>query len=206
MSPLALGVDVAARRGCDVVALGDDLVALPVARVHTAEDLRAVLADLDPDVVGIDSPPRWAIQGPRACERALTRRGISVFTTPDEATGVGHPFYAWMQTGFAMFEAARGYPTLETYPHAAAIALRRARPEGSLMKRPAQKRQWRRDALAGAGIDPAALRTIDQIDAALCAATGRWYLEGRTEDLGDPAEGVLTVPLGLDAIRPRDTP
>lgn len=197
MSGLSLGVDVAATRGCDLVVVGPSLVARPVGRVHTAEDLRRLLADLEPTVVAIDAPPAWAIAGRRACEQALAQRGISVFTTPDERKGVDNPFYAWMQTGFAMFEGARGRRTLETFPHATAIALRGAHPEGGLMKRPAVKRQWRLDALEVAGVDTSALRTIDQIDAALCAVTGRRHLEGRTEELGDPAEGTLTVPLGL---------
>lgn len=202
---IAVGVDIAARRGCDVVALGPALVAEPLGRVRTGPELRSLLARVDPAVVAIDAPPGWAANRPRACERALARRGISVFTTPNAERGTGNPFYDWMRTGFAMFAAARGYPTLETFPHATAIALHGAFPEGSLLQRPARKRDWRRAALAAVGVDTAALRTIDEIDAALCAITGRWYLDGRTEDLGDPSEGVITVPVGLPRVRPRGT-
>jgi len=197
VSQLAIGVDVAARRGCDVVALGPTDVARPLGRVHTGDELRALLTDLEPAVVAIDSPPAWATAGRRSCERALSARGISVFTTPDEATGTAKAFYAWMETGFAMFEAACAHPTLETFPHAVAVALRGRAPERGLLKRPAEKRQWRRAALEESGIDTSHLRSIDEIDAALCAVTGRWYLAGRTEALGDPDDGVLTVPRGL---------
>jgi predicted nuclease with RNAse H fold len=197
VSQLAIGVDVAARRGCDVVGLGPTDVARPLGRVRTGAELRALLTDLEPAVVAIDSPPAWAATGRRSCERALSARGISVFTTPDEATGTAKAFYAWMETGFAMFEAACAHPTLETFPHAVAVALRGRAPERGLLKRPAEKRQWRRAALEESGIDTSHLRSIDEIDAALCAVTGRWYLAGRTEALGDPADGVLTVPLGL---------
>lgn len=205
MTPLALGVDVAARRGCDVVALGPSLVARPVGRVHTGDDLRALIRDLEPAVIAIDAPPEWARDGRRACERALAQRGISVFTTPDAARGTASDFYGWMLTGFEMFAAARPLPVLETFPHAVAVALRGRAPEQGLLRRPAVKRQWRRDALEEAGVDTAALASIDEIDAALCAVTGLRFLEGRTVALGDPTEGVLTVPLGLPDLRRRGT-
>jgi predicted RNase H-like nuclease len=105
-----------------------------------------------------------------------------------------------MRTGFAMHAAARELPTpvvLETFPHAVAVALRGARPEGSLLKRPAEKRRWRRAALEAAGLPTARLRTIDEIDAALCAVTGWYHLEGRTETFGDGTDGVIVVPTGL---------
>ena len=126
-----------------------------------------------------------------------------MFTTPDATTGTTKSFYAWMLTGFAMFEGAAGFPTLETFPHAVAVALRGRTPDHGLLKHPAEKRQWRREALEEAGIDTVALRSIDEIDAALCAVTGLRFLEGRTEALGDPTEGVLTVPLGLPDFRRR---
>ncbi len=205
MTGLALGIDVAARRGCDVVALDPSLVARPLGRVHTASELRALLADVEPDVVAIDSPPAWAVGGRRTCERALSARGFSVFTTPDAATGTTKPFYGWMLTGFAMFEGASGYPTLETFPHAVAVALRGRAPDHGLLKHPTAKRRWRREALEESGIDTSALRTIDEIDATLCAVTGLRFLEGRTVALGDPDEGVLTVPEGLPDLTRRGT-
>lgn len=196
-SGLALGVDVAARRGCDVVGLGPAMVARPLGRVHTGAELAALCADLEPAVVAIDAPPAWAVAGRRSCERALSARGISVFTTPTAAKGAGNPFYAWMRTGFDLHAGAADHTPLETFPHAVAVALRRTHPEQGLMARPALKRAWRREALDGAGIDTTLLRTIDQLDAALCAATGRWHLAGRTEALGDDVDGVLTLPIGL---------
>ena len=172
---LAVGVDVAARRGCDVVMLDAALVAHPVGRVHTADELRALLERLAPAVVAIDAPPGWASPGrARACERALAAHTLAEIN-----------------------RVAAAHPTLETFPHAVAIALRGGPPEHGLLKHPAAKKAWRRAALDAAGVDHSALRTIDEIDAALCAITGRRFLEGRTVELGDPAEGVLTVPVGL---------
>jgi predicted nuclease with RNAse H fold len=197
---LAVGVDVAARRGCDVVTLGDDLVARPAGRVHTDDELRALLDELRPDVVAIDAPPAWASDhGARRCERELQRLGVSIFTTPSEARGTVNAFYDWMRTGFAMFDGARGYVTLETFPHASAIALLGRRPDRGLLRDPRAKREWRLAALDAAMVERADLATIDEIDAALCAVTGRAYLAGEAIALGDPAEGVLTLPRALPA-------
>jgi predicted nuclease with RNAse H fold len=203
---LAVGVDVAARRGCDVVALGDDLVARPVGRVYAADELATLLVELQPAVVAIDSPPTWAPDaGARRCERELQQHGISIFTTPNEARGTTNPFYDWMRTGFAMFAGARGYPTLETFPHATAIALLGRRPDRGLLRDPRAKREWRLVALHAAGVDVSALGTIDEIDAALCAVTGRAYLAGDAVALGDPVEGVLTLPRELPLSTPLRT-
>jgi len=187
------------------VALGASRVARPLGRVHCAAELHALVADFAPDVVAIDAPPAWAGATRRACERELSRRGISVFSTPDEATGAANPFYRWMHTGFAMFAGAAPCVTVETFPHAIAIALRGVAPEQGLLKRPAVKRAWRCEALTDAGVDHANLRTIDEIDAALCAFVGLRFLKGDVLALGDPAEGVIVVPKGLPVRRPRQS-
>jgi predicted nuclease with RNAse H fold len=197
---LAIGVDVAARRGCDVVALGDDLVAQPVGRVCTADELRSLLDGLRPDVVAIDAPPTWASDdGARRCERELQQLGISIFITPNKTHGTANAFYNWMLTGFAMFDGARDYVTLETFPHASAIALLGRRPQRGLLRDRHAKRAWRLAALEASGVDTTALTTLDEIDATLCAVTGRAHLSGDAVALGNAVEGVLTLPRALPA-------
>ena len=76
-----------------MVALGTDRMARPVGRVHDAVDLAALLDELRPDVVAIDSPRAWAGTTRRGCEEELSARGVSVFTTEltidqDETTSV----------------------------------------------------------------------------------------------------------------------
>ena len=185
---LALGVDVAARRGCDVVALDDDLVARPVGRVRTGDEFRALLDDLSPAAVAIDAPARWATHGPRKCEQELTRRAISLFTTPDEAAGTTNPFYAWMQVGFEMFEVAKEYGPLETFPHAIAVVINGCLPKDG-------KRASRVAALHAIGVDTRELRTIDQVDAALCAYTAWCWRNGDALSVGDDVEGQITLPV-----------
>lgn len=185
---VVLGLDVAVKRGCDAVLLGPSQVARPVGRVHSGPEFRALLDDLSPAAVAIDSPPCWAANGRRDCERELTRRAVNLFTTPDEATGTANPFYAWMQVGFDMFEAAQGYPTLETFPHAIAVAIHGRKPPGT-------KRATRLAALQAAGIDTGELRNIDQIDAALCAYTAWNWIHGNAISVGDDEEGQITLPV-----------
>ena len=184
---LALGLDVAVKRGCDAVLLGDSQVARPIGRVHSGIEFRALLDDVAPTAVAIDAPPRWAVDTPRLCERELTKRGIMLFTTPTEERGAGHKFYAWMLTGFEMFDAANGHRTLETFPHAVAVAIHGRLPQES-------KRLSRLAALAAVGVDSSPLRTIDQIDAALCAYTAWCWAKGDAISVGDEFEGRITLP------------
>lgn len=183
-----LGLDVAMKRGCDAVLLGASLVARPIARVSSGAEFRAILNEVAPIAVAIDSPPCWAPPGKaRDCEKELTRRGINLFTTPDEARGLASAFYAWMQVGFEMFAAADGYAPLETFPHAIAVSIHGHLPLET-------KRVTRLAALRAVGVDTSELKNLDQIDGALCAYTAWAYTQGDTVSVGDPAEGQITLP------------
>jgi len=184
---LALGLDIGVKKGCDAVLLGASQVARPIGRVRSGAEFRALLDDLVPTAVAIDAPPRWATDGRRRCERELTRRAINLFTTPDAATGSTNAFYAWMQVGFEMFEAAKEYRPLETFPHAVSVAINGFLPNDS-------KRVSRVAALHTVGVDTQELRTIDQIDAALCAYTAWCWIKGDAISVGDDAEGQITLP------------
>jgi predicted nuclease with RNAse H fold len=198
---LALGVDVAeARKGLDLVVLdGDRGVVTTMARAGAA-DVAALVADLGPDVVCIDSPPAWAHSGKsRTAERALRPLGITAYSTPTDPGP--HPFYRWMRAGFAVFDAvAESHPrylggevrgtAAEVFPEATAVLLR-----GRLRGRAEPKAAFRRRVLADHGVDPTSLRTVDAVDAALAALTGLFALAGESCTLGDPAEGVILLPV-----------
>ena len=79
--------------------------------------------------------------------------------------------------------------TLEVFPHAIASVLHGARRPADL-----RKHLWRREALTAAGVDVAALKGNDQVDAALCALAGLCALEGRFCWAGEPSEGVIVLP------------
>lgn len=198
----SLGIDVGVSKGLDVVLLDERLVPLHVAsRVHVA-DMERLIGDLRPDVVAIDSPPRWASSGrSRRTERELAALNISSFNTPSASHGAGNRFFAWMETGFEVFAqaAAAGFPVysagsprgkaLEVFPHATAVVL-----AGGLAPKGTRKHAWRSAVLRAQGVRTDQLSSPDRIDAALAALTGLYALDGKRFAPGDPREGVIVVP------------
>ena len=200
---IAVGVDVSAARGLDVVAVDGSgaIVGGGPWRRQTPADLQLRLRDLAPAVVAIDSPPAWGTSGAcRPAERAVRALGMGIFATPSDPAVFDHLFYRWMVAGFAAFAAAdaAGYPyyrgagplagrALEAYPHATALRL-----GGDPSIGP--KRVWRRAVLDAVGVDTSPLRSVDAIDAALAAWTGLLALNGRCEALGEEGDGVIVIP------------
>ena len=189
-----------------VLGAGLALAEPPRAR-QTAADLAALLERLRPECVAIDSPPAFGTNGSsRRCERDLAALGLPCFRTPSDPEQCLNPFYNWMRAGHGAFAAAAsaGYPlyrggdptgcALEVFPHAAAVALAGHRPPPGTSRNPAQKRRWRLASLARAGVDTAALRTLDAVDAALAALTGLYASREECFWVGDPKEGVIIVP------------
>jgi predicted nuclease with RNAse H fold len=165
------------------------------------EDLGPLVVAMKPDVVAVDAPPSWAVSGrSRRTERELRWFGIQCFNTPSDRRMADHPFFEWMTVGFSVYAAiASGYPryrggsvrgrAIEVFPHASAVVL-----TGNLPPPAVPKQRWRRTVLVGCGVDAGALRSADQVDAALAALTGLYALERRFSAPGDPREGVIVLP------------
>ena len=207
----ALGVDVGgSRKGLDVVLLDGARRPVRIVSKLGVERLGLLIAELDPDVIAIDSPPAWAPKGSsRLTERLLAQVNIHAFNTPSSRDGRGHPFYAWMEVGFQAFRVAgaRGFPryragdprgtAIEVFPHGSAAVL-----AGCLPPKGARKKPWRTRILATHGIPTAELTTVDRVDAALCALTGLLALQGHRFAPGDPKEGVIVLPVASLPARP----
>jgi hypothetical protein len=205
----ALGIDVGGeqRKHLDVVVMdGDRQIAAVGSRVPVRR-LASLLADHRPDIVSIDCPPAWAPTGKRSrlAERELKLLGIQAYYTPDRRTGESNDFYAWMRNGMAAFRAADrgGFPVyragrprgaaIEVFPHASATVLAGCLPPAGQTS--AAKRAWRAEILRRAHVPTAQLRTLDHVDAALCALTGIVALElGDPFAPGAPDEGRIVVP------------
>jgi predicted nuclease with RNAse H fold len=198
----SLGIDVGVHKGLDLVLLDERLVPLHVSSRVAVRDVTRLIRDLRPDVVAIDSPPRWAASGrSRRTERELAALNISSFNTPSEAHGTRNSFFAWMQVGFEVFAqaGAAGFPVysagsprgkaLEVFPHATAVVL-----AGSLAPKGVGKHTWRSAVLRAQGLRTDDLGSPDRIDAALSALTGLYALDGKRFAPGDPREGVIVVP------------
>ena len=204
----SLGIDVGQHRH-DAVLLDGRAVAEAPVRFSDRRQLTELLEDWRPEVVAIDSPPRFAPTcAGRAAERDLHRRGIRIFPCPCADRAEGNAFFDWMRTGFEVFvaAAAAGYTVcgdatavrgraLEVFPHGSAVTLRGARPPPGTLRSAAGKRAWRAQVLADNGVVVDDRWSVDQVDAALAAFTGVRALEGAASTVGRPEEGVIVVPV-----------
>ncbi len=198
MAIVAVGIDVGllTGKGLDLVAL-DDSRQIVDRRTHirdVADVVRAVEA-LRPAVVCIDSPSQWVDAGTRRpAERELRRRGINLYATPP-ADRVRN-FHHWMRDGMTVYAALGSrYPrytggdvqgsAAEYYPHAACVVLAGHVPALR------DKVTVRRRLLAEHGVNEAALRGPDQVDAALGALTGLIALEGGHCWVGEGSDAML---------------
>lgn len=175
---------------------------------QTVGNLQTVLLEIRPDIVAIDSPPDFGVNGrSRLAERSIMRLGIGVFATPSDPMAQSRPFYRWIQVGREAFRATeragfrvfRGHGpvighAIEVFPFASAVCLRGSLPVGPL-KRKSQRAIWRRAVLAERGVPTETLRTLDQVDAALAALTGMLALERTFMSVGSPTEGVIVLPV-----------
>jgi predicted nuclease with RNAse H fold len=206
----ALGIDVGVRKGLDLVLLDGSPEPAATYRRIRPEGVGQLIEEAGADVVAIDSPPGWAVEGrSRRTEREIRLFGIQSYGTPTEDRGTDHPFYEWMRVGFEVFRIAalagfpryRGGPAggtaIEVFPHASAVVL-----AGCLPPTGARKAAWRITVLEAAGLRCGSVRSADQVDAALAALTGLRALAGRSSALGDPAEGVIVLPARSLPARP----
>ncbi len=205
----ALGIDVGVRKGLDLVLLGADRAILDTHRRARPEDLPPLVERMRPTVVAIDAPPSWARTGrSRLTERELRWFGIQCFNTPSDERMAEHPFFEWMTVGFAAFRAIEDrFPryrggkvdgtAIEVFPHASAVVL-----AGCLPPQGISPHAWRRRILHERDVDADALRSADQVDAALAALTGLFALERRFSAPGDPLEGQIVVPAVTLPARP----
>jgi predicted nuclease with RNAse H fold len=161
-----------------------------------------------PAVVAIDAPlslprgrARLDVPGPphfRACDLELRRRGIRFFPLT-----LG-PMRMLTQRGIQLMAdlEARGIAVVESYPGAAQDLLGLPRKgAGVEVLRRALLGFGFRGTLEARGI------THDELDAILCAWTGRLYLRGQALVIGDPDEGLMILPRPLArpivGVRPR---
>jgi predicted RNase H-like nuclease len=208
MMTLALGIDVSLSHGLELVLMNERFQIEDVREI-AVDALADVIRELCPNIIAIDSPPKFGIQGKsRLAERELNRRGIKIFYTPSDSETCRQFFYGWMQVGHKCFAAALtcGFETfygtgsmerraIEVFPHASAVVLSQCCPSRGWQKKKSDKRRWRLRPLHTLGIDVGKLQTMDQVDAALAALTGIYSLNNRFVTVGHPSEGVIVLPV-----------
>ena len=193
---LWVGVDVGGeRKGLHVAVVDRGRLVRPVERSLTVEAAVALLRELAPALVAVDSPQECAAAGEssRACERDLRRAVCGIRYTPDCATVYGEradgdDFYGWIKHGFALYAALAeaGLEAVECFPTASWTRWAGAR-------EPSRGRgAWSSEALAGLGLgDVPARLNQDERDAIGAALTARAHAHGETERFG-----LIVVPLG----------
>lgn len=161
--------------------------------------------DLGVVAVGVDAPCRWGEPGfGRLAEKQLAKSGVFSFSTPSRERARENKFYGWMFNGERMYDALSrryrlfngapppfGKVCFETFPHAVTCAFL-----GPNVASARLKRMQRGELLRQHGIATAVLKSIDATDAALCALTAGYLLDGRVRQYGDQAGGHLLVPMG----------
>lgn len=203
--PTVAGIDVGGdRKGNHLVILRGTEIVCNASRA-TPEQMLEQCRAYEVRAVGIDAPCRWRTGAAgRLAEKALAQRRIFSFATPAREVAMASKsgFYGWMFNGervydvfaahFPLFsggEKITGRVCFETFPHAITCAFL-----GTDVASAKQKGPQRREILAREGIETAPLRSIDDVDAALCALAARYLLEGRVDIYGDEPGGFIVVP------------
>lgn len=199
------GIDVGGdKKGCHLVVLrGNEILCNINSR--SPEGLALKCIEFDALAVGIDSPCRWGVPGlGRSAEKELAKARIFSFATPtrERAQANTSGFYGWMFNGEQVYQAlaathplltdrcySSGKVSFETFPHAVTCAM-----IGTEIASAKRKRQQRRQLLEAAGIDTHCLNSIDALDAALCALTAQFLLDGKTDVYGNADSGYIVVP------------
>jgi predicted nuclease with RNAse H fold len=204
-SARVVGIDVGGpSKGYHAVGLEGDRV-IDTYRANSAAEMGAWCIGFAPQSISIDAPCAWSLTGrARVAERQLMAKGIWCFSTPTRDMALTHPkqYYGWMLAGEALFRALSahwilftgrgfepGHPVMfETFPHgiACALANRCVSAKG--------KSQRRRELLTRCGLETGALRTIDFVDAGLCALTAKHFLLSNTATFGDRETGFIVLP------------
>lgn len=204
-----IGVDLTAGRRPSSLAVVDDAARLlALGQARTDADLLAWVAAYPAARVAVDAPLSLPVGlccleescgcrpvGPgsgRVCERALSQLGLGCYYTTKRSI-----IKALVYRGIALKTAlaAAGHPVIEVYPHAS-----RARLLGRLPKKstPAGRVSTQRGLMSLVPGLPAPdddLLDHDALDAVLAAYTGWLFGRGRAMPLGDPAEGLLYIPV-----------
>ncbi|WP_233805375.1 DUF429 domain-containing protein [Paraburkholderia sp. HP33-1] len=206
MTPLTVaGIDVGGdRKGNHLVILRGTEPVCNASRT-TPERMLDQCRAFGVAAVGIDAPCRWRTGAAgRLAEKALAQQRIFSFATPARELAMASKsgFYRWMFNGervydvfaahFPLFsggEKITGSVCFETFPHAITCAFL-----GADVASAKQKGTQRREILEREGIQTAPLRSIDDVDAALCALAAHFLLEGRVDTYGDESGGFIVVP------------
>ena len=203
-----LGIDLtsSASRASGYAVLGEGARLVEVGCVGTDGEILRLARDSRPRFVAIDAPiglPRGlccleescpclptALDGKRASEREVSRRGIGLFFTTKRSIIKGMVCRA---IELRRRLEGEGMRVLEVFPYASKVLLfgrplpKKTMPDGLAYLR------GRLKALVP-GLSTRGPLTHDELDALVAAYTAYLKDQGRIEQVGDPVEGAICIP------------
>jgi predicted nuclease with RNAse H fold len=128
----------------------------------------------------------------RQCERELSALGIGCYYTTKRSIIKGMVYRA-----IALKEKMeeRGFAVIEIYPYASRRRLFGKLPSKKTVDGRRALQEELRHLIPAIPSPQESLLSHDALDALLAAYTGVLYIKSQTEALGDPAEGLLHIPL-----------
>jgi predicted nuclease with RNAse H fold len=191
-----LGVDPAssAARPSGYAVLDEQSRLLALGLVAADDEILSLASRWRPRMVALDAPLSWPTDldsSGRQCEARLAHEGIGTFRTTRRTI-----IRALVERGIALACVLRsqGFQVIEAYPYGSKVRLF-GRPIPK--KTRSSGRAWLRQRIEGLVPDLAHHRssiTHDELDAVVAAYTALLRDRGLTEDVGDPAEGVICLP------------
>ena len=207
---LFAGVDVGGPKKGYHVAVLSGQGGLETNCFKKSDDVVSFCLEKGATIVGVDAPCGWSSEGRRSrrAEQSLMRMRIHCFFTPTRDSAIRDrgnrkAFYQWMLCGEELYESLKNqsfhlyreggraesqHCCFETFPHAIAQLLCK---DGETMQ---TKREKRLGILDDMGVETTLLKTLDHIDATLCALMARRFARGQFETVGDAETGFIVIP------------
>lgn len=210
MTMRVIGLDLTAspEKGTAYAVLAKEMDIIAEAFLNSDEEIIALAEEQCPALVAIDAPlslpvglccleesctcrPVSSRKG-RQCERELSALGIGCYYTTKRSIIKGMVYRALAIK--QRLERSR-FTVIEVYPYASKL-----RPFGPLPRKATVtgRRALQEGLCRLIPSLPSTRETTlshDALDALLAAYTGVLYIKGQTEALGDPAEGLLHIPI-----------
>ena len=168
---------------------------LAVGLVTTDEQILSLAERWRPCLVALDAPLSWPFDlesKGRQCELLLAHEGIGTFRTTRRTI-----IRALIERGIGLAAAVRaqGFKVIEIYPYGSKVRLfRRPIPQKTTPEGRAWLRQ-RLEALVPGLAEHQGTLSHDELDAVVAAYTALLRDRGLAEEVGDPNEGPICLPL-----------
>jgi predicted nuclease with RNAse H fold len=192
-----LGVDLTSSeaRPSGYAVLDGQARLLALGIVAAGEEILSLAERWRPCLVALDAPLSWPLEPNskgRQCELLLAHEGIGTFRTTQRTI-----IRALVERGIALSAEmrSRGFEVIEVYPYGSKVRLfGRPIPKKTTLEGGTWVRR-RLEALIPNLAERQGALTHDELDAVAAAYTALLRDRGQTEDLGDPNEGRICLPL-----------